>query len=311
MQYRPFFARCLCINSDNLPSHCSFSLYNLRLWLTISNREPHASIHKLNLSRLPLCLPPHTDRPTLYVLGLSQYAELFFGIEDVWVSLIGDPGEWIDQDADAAEEAEISSLEEDSPSTLAPTNEQARIKTILRMLYIPELLRTRALKDDLRFLRASSPPTNPAMNEPLQTRDYGRHIAQDIIRRIQAKPHILLAYVWILYSALLYGGRDIRTVLLRAGPEFWGLSGAELTSPRRIPCPLSFWHVDEEGEVKVKLRARMVDAERCLSVREQQDILDEAGRIFGKLEFLTGRLDEDARLVDARVRIGDFGYMIR
>jgi hypothetical protein len=139
------------------------------------------------------------------------------------------------------------------------------------------------------------------MIEPLKTRDYGRHIAQDIIQRIQEKPHILLAYVWILYSALLYGGRDIRTMLLKAGPEFWGLSGAEMTSQRRIPCPLLFWHIDDEGEVKVKLRARMVDAERCLSVREQQDILDEAGRIFGTLEMLTGRLDEDVRLVDARV----------
>lgn len=70
-------------------------------------------------------------------------------------------------------------------------------------------------------------------------------------------------------------------MLLKAGPEFWGLSGAEIFSRRRIPCPLSFWHIDEEGEVKAKLRPRMVDAERCLSVREQQDILDEAGRTFG------------------------------
>lgn len=101
-----------------------------------------------------------------------------------------------------------------------------------------------------------------------------------------------------MYS-VLYGGRDIRTLLLKAGPEFWGLSVPEINSQRRVPCPLSFWHVDDDGDVKGKFRAGMTDVERLLSAAEQQDIWDEAGRIFGILEVFTK--SEDVEVLNARV----------
>lgn len=72
---------------------------------------------------------------------------------------------------------------------------------------------------------------------------------------------------------------------------------AEISSHRRLPYPLSFWHIDNDGEVKARFRARMTDVERSLNAREQQDILDEAMRIFGTLEKLTRSLDEDAKRV--------------
>lgn len=169
------------------------------------------------------------------------------------------------------------------------------------MLYLPELLRTRALEDDLRFLRALSPGDPSSVIESVDGGDYGRRVGLEIHQRIQDSPHILVAYVWIMYSALLYGGRDIRALLLKAGPDFWGLSAAEISFHRRIPCPLTFWHIDDEGDVKGRFRARMTDVELCLSAREQQDILDEAGRVFGTLEMLTRNLDEDAKLLNAHV----------
>lgn len=205
--------------------------------------------------------------------------------------------DWIshDTDADTATDVQVSSPEEnDEPSP--QLNAQERIQTVLRMLYIPELLRTRALQNDLRFLTALHPPSPQALLQSPNGRDTGRRTREEIHHRIQDKPHILVAYVWIMYSALLYGGRDIRTLLLKAGSDFWGLSMAEMTS-QRIPCPLSFWHIDNDGEVKAKFRARMTDAERLLSAREQEDVLDEAMRIFGTLEELTRSLDEDAECV--------------
>lgn len=202
-------------------------------------------------------------------------------------------------DADTNTKVQVSCSEEnDDPST--QLNMQKRIQTVLRMLYVPELLRTRALQNDLRFLTALHPPsTSPPVlinSNNDRDRDTGRRIGQEIRHRIQDKPHILVAHVWIMYSALLYGGRDIRTLLLKAGSDFWGLSVAEITFQQRIPCPLSFWHIDNDGEVKAKFRARMTDAERLLSAQEQGDILDEAMRIFGTLEELTRSLDEDAKL---------------
>jgi hypothetical protein len=233
------------------------------------------------------------------LLGLSRYAELFYGIEDAWLSIIGDPVDWISHDTDTNADTEIKipgAEENDDPSPQSKS-----IKTVLRMLYIPELLRTRALQNDLRFLTALHPPsTNPSVlihSNNDQDRDTGHQVGQDIRHRIQDKPHILVAYVWIMYSALLYGGRDIRTLLLKAGSDFWGLSVAEITSSQRIPCPLSFWYIDNDGEVKAKFRARMTDVERLLSAREQDDILDEAMRIFGTLEELTRGLDEDTKVV--------------
>ncbi|OKP12456.1 hypothetical protein PENSUB_1822 [Penicillium subrubescens] len=258
---------------------------------------------KLNLSRIPLCLPPHTDRPALYLFGLSRYAELFYVIEDAWLSIIGDPVDWIshDTDADANTNADVhvsNPEEHDDPSP--QSNTKKRIQTVLRMLYIPELLRTKALQNDIRFLTSLHPPStsSPVLlhSDNDQDKDTGRRVGQEIRHRIQDKPHILVAYVWIMYSALLYGGRDIRTLLLKAGSDFWGLSVVEITS-QRIPCPLSFWHIDNDGEVKAKYRARMTDVESLLSAREQNDILEEAMRIFGTLEELTRSLDEDTNVV--------------
>ncbi|KAJ5363823.1 uncharacterized protein N7496_009536 [Penicillium cataractarum] len=266
-------------------------------------KEPHTSIHRLNISRVPLCLPPHTDRPDLYLLGLSRYAELFYGIEEAWLSLIGDPLDWISQDTHIANvnlHTEVSSPENDlSP----PEDTNPRIQTVLRTLYIPELLRTKTLQDDLRLLNASCPPATQILIQPPkhQETNTGQRIKHELRNRIQDKPHILVAYVWIMYSALLYGGRDIRAILLKAGPEFWGLSVAEINPQRRIPCPLSFWHINDEAEVKGKFRAGMTDVERLLSATEQQDILDEAGRIFGILEILTRSLDDDVKVLNARV----------
>ncbi|CEJ54027.1 hypothetical protein PMG11_00352 [Penicillium brasilianum] len=265
-------------------------------------KEPHTSIHRLNITRIPLCLPPYTDSPDLYLLGLSRYADIFFAIEEEWLSLIGDPVEWMSQDTHTAVNlnAEVSSPEDDSSSTV-DTND--RIKSVLRMLYMPDLLRTRALQDDLRFLNAICPPNTqiPIQSIEHQDTNAGQRIKHEMHHRIQDKPHILVAYMWIMYSALLYGGRDIRALLLKAGPEFWGLSLAEIRSQRRIPCPLSFWHVEDDGDVKAKFRAGMSDVDRLLSVLEQQDILEEAGKIFEILEVLTRSLDEDVKVLTARV----------
>ncbi|KAI2788982.1 hypothetical protein POX_e07007 [Penicillium oxalicum] len=340
--------------------------------LRIAIKEPHTSIHKLNLSRIPLCLPPYTTDPGLYAVGLAQYAELFYVIESAWISLIGDPMDWMYQDPPAdihsnsnkncPSSCDLDKDGEDLSNSANLTSHSTRcshvrhnnddhhhhhhhitrIQNVLRAMYMPELMRSRALGDDLRFIQAlgtttlqpaSSLPCRDSPPESLQDRQCDQdhdhdhdhdhnhdhdhphapsHSPRELIsiiqHRIQAHPHLLIAYIWILYSALLYGGRDIRTLLLKAGPDFWGLSTAELPSPpfgstskkRQIPCPLSFWQiggVDDDGaEIKSRFRSRMVEVERALSPTEQEEILHEAVGIFGMMEDITRGLDEQVQL---------------
>jgi hypothetical protein len=133
--------------------------------------------------------------------------------------------------------------------------------------------------------------------EPLSNKHNIRRDSRDVIvQRITTKPHLVVAYAWIMYSAILYGGREISAQLLLAGPEFWGLSASELHSGKR-PCPLSFWHVDDEAAVKIKLRTCISDVDHFLTAQEQQDILDEAIEIFNMFEMTTRSLDQKAALM--------------
>ncbi|KAJ5537881.1 hypothetical protein N7494_007360 [Penicillium frequentans] len=240
-------------------------------------KGPHAAIHRMNISRISLCVPPQTLRPTLYTLGLSRYAEIFYGLEEEWVAFIGDPTDWIGEES--VDRIPDSSLDSSQ-----------RMKSLLRILYVPELLRTRSLQADLSFLQS----VDPSSTELIREQNPGLEIRRYIHDHVGQSPHLLVAWIWILYSAVLYGGRELRSQLLKAGPEFWDLSATELMA-HRTPCPLSFWHIDGDGAVKAKFRTLMVDVDRLLTPQEQQDILNESLQIFQKLELLTLSLDEEAK----------------
>ncbi|KAJ5261416.1 hypothetical protein N7478_012011 [Penicillium angulare] len=245
-------------------------------------QEPHASIHRLNLSRIALCIPPQVHQPSLYALGISRYAEIFYGMEEVWVAVIGDPADWIDRATD-------DRIADSSPSP-SPSDSDGRLTSLLRLLYVPELLRTRALQADLSFLGAMD-PINARL---IHSQNPGAEIRGYLNLEVRDKPHLLVAWIWILYSAILYGGYEIQAKLLKAGASFWDLSEKELKL-NRTPCPLSFWHIDDAVTVKKKFRNLMVHANRLLTRSEQQDIIDESLRIFQELEGLTLSLDEEAK----------------
>ncbi|KAJ5950107.1 hypothetical protein N7454_001691 [Penicillium verhagenii] len=249
---------------------------DLLLKLREAIKEPHAAIHQMNLSRMSLSLPPHTPRPTLYALGISRYAEIFYGLEDEWVAYIGDPTDWIGKESD--------DRDPDSSSDSCH-----RVRSLLRTLYVPELLRTRSLQADLAFLQS----VDPVSVELIGGDNPASEIRKYIHGHVGRTPHLLVAWIWILYSAILYGGRELRSQLLKAGAEFWDLSAAEIKGGK-TPCPLSFWHIEDAAAVKAKFRGLMVEVDRLLNPQEQQDILDESMGIFQKLESLTLSLDQEA-----------------
>lgn len=239
-------------------------------------KQPHAAIHRLNLSRIALCLPPRASGPSLYRFGISRYAELYFGLEEAWLACIGDPSDWIWEWSDEVGQ------------DLFTLGDEERVRHLLRLLYIPELPRTRALEADLFLLRS----IDPYDQLPNRSQHFGGEIKKGLYQNIMDRPHLLVAYIWILYSAILFGGREISAQLLKAGPEFWGLSVADFSSTR-TPPPLSFWNIDDNAVVRSKLRDRMTKVDHLLTSQERQDILNESSEIFRKFEIITASLDED------------------
>lgn len=194
------------------------------------------------------------------------------------MSCIGDPTDWICEWTD------------ESASDASSLDDEERIRTLLRLIYIPELPRTRFLQADLSLLRSMDPHDQRLP----QSRGYELEMKNDIYERVMKKPHLLVAYTWIMYSAILFGGREICAQLLKAGPEFWGLSDADFTSSR-TPSPLSFWNIDDYMAVRTKFRERILKADALLTSQERQEILDESGEIFRKFELMTTSLDEDTK----------------
>ncbi|PWY69027.1 heme oxygenase-like protein [Aspergillus sclerotioniger CBS 115572] len=235
-------------------------------------KEPHGAVNRLNTDRIPLCLPPNATSPSLYALGFSRYAEIYLGFEEAWQTQLATPPITPSQ-------------------TSMPPDE--RIRTILRNIYIPELHRSNRVKADLNFL-----PNLPNTN--ISNTNTGQEFRAYINSRISDKPHLLVAYVWIMYSALFNGGRWIRGLLCDAGPKFWGLEEGQLHvwKEGRYPPPLSFWQVEgerggDDGGVRDEFRMRVVEADEFLTEGERQEILDETLEIFKWCERITRELDRD------------------
>lgn len=198
-------------------------------------------------------------------------------VEAEWVACTGDPIEWI---ADMHVHRDTHVIDD-----------KERVRALLRLLYMPELLRTKALEADLSFLSAM----NPVRVEQVSVHTPGSQIRAETRQRIKHSPHLLVAYIWIIYSAILYGGEKILG-LLQGHPSFWDLSASEITASR-TPPPLSFWHVDDNMIVKERFRATMANLDYFLTPSEQEDILDESLWVFKQFAQLTSALDEEAKQV--------------
>ena len=162
---------------------------------------------------------------------------------------------------------------------------------------MPDMLRTRSLRSDLSYLlHKSSEEVDDVLEhmEGLQLHRFLLHFEQTCA----LKPHVLIAYAWVMYMALFNGGRWIRAQLLTANASSWRLPALDRTSDSTEVDPslgLAFWHFfgEEDGEdIKNEFKARLSDVEGLLDVEQRQDIVDEALSIFKYLALLVGELDE-------------------
>jgi heme oxygenase len=176
-------------------------------------------------------------------------------------------------------------------------------------LQVEGLLRSERLRADIRTL---SGIPDQDVEEELQAISQNGKVSNFIAhttRSVNANPHVLLAYAWVLYMALFAGGRHLRASLQNAGSNFWEISRGvfplQQSKDRTTPSPieggkresegLAFFHFpgEEDGEdIKRNFKRCFTEAEALLSDREKDDIVCEAQHIFAFLVELIGELDQ-------------------
>lgn len=181
----------------------------------------HAQLNRLILLRLPLALPPYTTNPSIYVSGILHIAPIYITFESLWQTIIDAPSLPRSRED---EQARPSSPSDRSGSLDSQSSKAcSRIQSLLSHLLLPGLLRSGRLQADIRTLTGTP---DHKIEEQLRTVAENGRLAEFIAhtkQSVQANPHVLLAYAWVLYMALFSGGRYLRAALKSAGgcEDFW------------------------------------------------------------------------------------------
>lgn len=128
---------------------------------------------------------------------------------------------------------------------------------------------------------------------------------------VSGRPHLLLAYTWVLYLALFSGGRYIRAGLRGAGAGFWhrgvreggsdggslgkGLEGEE--GGGGVDGCLGFWTFEGEADgedLKAGFKAGFAAVEGTLTEAEKEEVVREAVFI---MQSMTGVVVEISEVV--------------
>lgn len=130
---------------------------------------------------------------------------------------------------------------------------------------------------------------------------------EHIYQSTKEKPHVLVAYAWIMYMAVFSGGRWIRQQLIDAGPAFWGFHteseqlNFDLGRDATQGFLIFFFEGRQDGEdIKADFKRRLERAEELLTPEERSDIVSEAQIIFEHcisiVEGLDKQLDTQSQL---------------
>ncbi|PGH10500.1 hypothetical protein AJ79_05428 [Helicocarpus griseus UAMH5409] len=258
-------------------------------------RDHHTSFGGLVSKRVPLCIPPRTDTPELYAFGISRFAEIYYAFEAAWVAQISELPDASGSSTPDGYEALDSFVNDD----------RGRVKSLLGQIYIPELLRSEKLRSDLRAL--GLPPRTEQSGQDGKDGVQGNAataFAAHIRSAIEEHPHLIMVYSWIMYMALLNGGRRIRMKLAAAGHDFWergtgpNEDGSGIGSKSGIPKGLSFWFFhadsndlyDDEG-IKQDFKRRLLSASTLLTIPERAQIIAEAVNIFRHCTRILAEID--------------------
>ena len=257
--------------------------------MNAATRSVHSKLNNLVVSRLQLALPPQAQDASNYVSGLLHITPIYVAFESLWHGILH-PAPQNEEEGEGSTEHNLS-----FPSALPPCNlcspEVApserndlqtlpeildfagpavasaaaaldpRVPTVLAAIRVPGLERSASLHRDLVALTGWSLHTvtehlDDAAESPVLA-EFLHHIRHAVASR----PHVLVAYAWVLYMALFSGGRVIRAALERTDPNFWVPASASASTSSRqrkaagdVRGPLRFLSFgatpDEDEEVE-------------------------------------------------------------
>lgn len=165
---------------------------NLSVQINTTTKSQHTRLNRLIMGRLPLALPPNASDPRSYGQGLAVFARIYYAFEAACQQLI------------------FSAVN----GGLSDSND-AQVLHFLLDLRPHGLDRTARLKNDVEFV---SNRTGVEVESTLEAQQ--QQLLDAILHSIREKPHLLIAYGWVLYMAIFIGGRWIRQQLSTAGFEF-------------------------------------------------------------------------------------------
>ena len=217
-------------------------------------RTEDTALNKLITSRLPLCLPPHTNSPLLYVQGLMCFGSIYEAFE-----------------SRLAQEMSRQGGDE-------------RIGRPMKLLDVPGLRRTGRLRRDVEGIKRLLLDTSLGAYDRERVKPV--RLLDDVSVRIAQKPYLILAHAWAMYLALFNGGRWIRKQLRDAGEDFW--MGAPPMSF------WEFEGDQDGDDVHLQFKENFENAARQLTAEERAAVVQEARGIFSLCSQLVEALDEIA-----------------
>ncbi|PHH63388.1 hypothetical protein CDD81_5989 [Ophiocordyceps australis] len=183
--------------------------------IVAATRSVHAQLNKLVVARLPMALPPYASDPSLYLTGLLHIAPIYLAFEQAWKTIIDSPA--CQQDAHhGSQEQDVSDDQHLDEPRACP-----RVRALLSKLYTDRLMRSGNLRSDIAFLTRW--PADVVDEELRSVSQTGRvaNTVHHIRRTCAQRPHVVIAYSYIMFMALFAGGRFIRATLESPGDKFW------------------------------------------------------------------------------------------
>ncbi|KAH6649088.1 hypothetical protein BKA67DRAFT_380496 [Truncatella angustata] len=282
--------------------------------INTATRSVHTKLNKLIVARLPLAIPPQAQDPSNYVSGLLHITPIYNTFESLWQDILKAPvskseGSGTVSDGHSCEGYKPSSAVHHVPNGLdAPHGPVvcSRVQSLLDHLHTTDLERTESLKQDIASMSGWSPELLEQQLGSAAESPFLSAFVEHIRRAVQERPHVLLAYAWVLYMALFSGGRFIRASLSRVDLSFWYaismVSGARRES---VMIPLQFFTFtspNDGDDIKLAFKKRLAESEMLLTREEQDDVITEAQRIFEFMIEVVGELDEICGMDDVEIK---------
>ncbi|KAK9422132.1 putative Heme oxygenase-like protein [Seiridium unicorne] len=269
--------------------------------INIATRSIHTTLNKLIIGRLPLAIPPEAQDPSNYVSGLLYITPIYIAFESSWRVILKLPtAKETDQvsDSHSCEACNSSSALHHTPNALDAPHKAAvcsRVQSLLEHVHTADLERTESLKRDIGSITGWSPEVLEQQLASASDSSFLSAFTEHIRQSVLDRPHVLLAYAWVLYMALFSGGRFIKASLSRLDPGFWTANlGAHASSKEIDDLPLNFFTFDgPDGgdEIKLSFKKRLAESELLLTNEERDDVVAEAKRIFEFMIEIVSELD--------------------